>query len=212
MGRFISADDYISTGHELLSKNTFAYCHNNPIIYSDSAGTFPWLVVGIVALCITAIAVDHLLAANQPDGGYAVINETNENSITTKVLYAEGNGFEVDSNGITVCDTEVGLANISYESDYVAIEAVEVLSAAATAELDWSGEPNVDLSAKACIYNPSAEFVILLGLYEINVSVEGLIGAAAVGVEFDRNSGKFKITPPTLGIGGSYGIDIDFVG
>ena len=45
-GRFINADGYINTSH-ILGNNVFAYCYNNPIIYSAHTGCFPvWALVG----------------------------------------------------------------------------------------------------------------------------------------------------------------------
>ena len=41
LGRFINADVFTSTGQGLLGNNMFAYCGNNPIIYSDPAGYSP---------------------------------------------------------------------------------------------------------------------------------------------------------------------------
>ena len=40
-GRFINADGYISTGQGLTGYNMFAYCNNNPVIYTDNSGTSP---------------------------------------------------------------------------------------------------------------------------------------------------------------------------
>ena len=39
IGRFINADALVSTGQGLLGNNMFAYCLNNPIVYSDYIGT-----------------------------------------------------------------------------------------------------------------------------------------------------------------------------
>lgn len=39
LGRFISADTYISTGQGILGHNMFAYCGNNPVNYYDIQGT-----------------------------------------------------------------------------------------------------------------------------------------------------------------------------
>ena len=38
IGRFISADAYVSTGQGILSNNMFAYCGNNPVIRIDPTG------------------------------------------------------------------------------------------------------------------------------------------------------------------------------
>lgn len=40
VGRFISADSYASTGQGALGCNMFAYCENDPILYSDPCGTY----------------------------------------------------------------------------------------------------------------------------------------------------------------------------
>ena len=50
IGRFISADGYVSTGQGLIGNNMFAYCENNPVNRKDPAGQF-W----ITALIITAV-------------------------------------------------------------------------------------------------------------------------------------------------------------
>lgn len=38
VGRFLNADGYITTGQGVLSYNMFAYCGNNPVMYSDPSG------------------------------------------------------------------------------------------------------------------------------------------------------------------------------
>ena len=52
MGRYINADDVelIGTSGTLLGYNLFAYCQNNPIMYSDPTGYFitPANVIGAV--------------------------------------------------------------------------------------------------------------------------------------------------------------------
>lgn len=208
VGRFVNADDYIFTNQGLLSLNTFAYCHNNPICCIDKSGTFPWLVVGIAALVVVAIGVDHWLASSQPEGGYAVASESSDNA-TIKGIYAEGNGFEIGANGMTLCDTEVGLLSCSIEGEYAEIVPFDCFTASASAAVDWSSNPSIEASAVASIYSPSVEVNIPFGFFNITFSAEALIGAAGIGVDLDPMSGKFKITPPTLGIGGTYNIDFN---
>ena len=41
MGRFINADALVSTGQGVLGNNMFAYCNNNPVIYTDRTGNIP---------------------------------------------------------------------------------------------------------------------------------------------------------------------------
>lgn len=37
-GRFINADGYVSTGQGILGNNMFAYCNNNPVMFTDPTG------------------------------------------------------------------------------------------------------------------------------------------------------------------------------
>ena len=41
LGRFLNADSYASTGQGFLGYNMFAYCGNNPVIYTDHNGKKP---------------------------------------------------------------------------------------------------------------------------------------------------------------------------
>ena len=65
-GRFISADDvsYLGADGELTGYNLYAYCGNNPIMYTDPTGHMPewlaWVVSGVavafgIALCATGL-------------------------------------------------------------------------------------------------------------------------------------------------------------
>ena len=38
IGRFINADGYVSSGQGFVGCNMFAYCNNNPVIFSDPSG------------------------------------------------------------------------------------------------------------------------------------------------------------------------------
>ena len=53
--RFISADSVLGINKDILSYNLFAYCSNNPVIFSDPSGmkmepTNNWLVVALVTI------------------------------------------------------------------------------------------------------------------------------------------------------------------
>ena len=63
IGRFLNADspDYLGEGNDLNNYNLFAYCGNNPIMYSDSTGhsSFPnwakWLIGAITTVAAVAV-------------------------------------------------------------------------------------------------------------------------------------------------------------
>ena len=44
MGRFISADNFASTGQGVVGHNMFAYCNNSPVAYIDASGDLPQAV------------------------------------------------------------------------------------------------------------------------------------------------------------------------
>ena len=44
--RFINADTYVSTdASEAIASNMFAYCYNNPVVYTDADGAAPWYLI-----------------------------------------------------------------------------------------------------------------------------------------------------------------------
>ena len=56
--RFISADNYPSTGQGLTGNNMFAYCGNNPVTRADEGGECWHLVIGAAVGIVTQYAVD----------------------------------------------------------------------------------------------------------------------------------------------------------
>ncbi len=63
-GRFLNADGYVSTGTGLLGYNMYAYCSNNPVMYVDPTGDFPWLFA-LVALVLTVALAPSLTSCTE---------------------------------------------------------------------------------------------------------------------------------------------------
>ena len=83
IGRFVSADKYVSTGKGFTGYNMYAYCNNNTPNFADTEGDFPWLVIGILAA--SAIIGGILGATSDKKLGQNVIDEnTNVPQIPTK--------------------------------------------------------------------------------------------------------------------------------
>ena len=61
-GRFISADEYVSTGQGLLGNNMFAYCNNNPVIFADEDGEWGVALALGASAAICSIGGDILSA------------------------------------------------------------------------------------------------------------------------------------------------------
>lgn len=56
-GRFLNVDDYLSTGTGVLGYNMYAYCNNNPVMYTDTTGTWPRWITATVAVAAAAVAI-----------------------------------------------------------------------------------------------------------------------------------------------------------
>ena len=69
-GRFLNADALVSTGQGMLGNNMFAYCNNNPVMYTDPTGEFAistliWVLIG-VAVSTTAGTIAYGAATDTP--------------------------------------------------------------------------------------------------------------------------------------------------
>ena len=62
LGRFISADSMVPDPGNLQALNRYAYCLNNPLIYTDPGGDNPLIVIGIIA---AAAIVGGLIASSK---------------------------------------------------------------------------------------------------------------------------------------------------
>ncbi len=56
IGRFLNEDGYLTTGQGVLSYNMFAYCMNNPVMYSDPSGCVSLLALAITVISTVALA------------------------------------------------------------------------------------------------------------------------------------------------------------
>ena len=75
--RFLNADGQLNGG--LLGYNQFAYCLNNPVIYADYFGEFPWLiVVALVAVVISLTSCETSEPEWRPAGAHDTFEEALE--------------------------------------------------------------------------------------------------------------------------------------
>ena len=78
VGRFLNADGYITTGQGVLSYNMFAYCGNNPVMYSDPSGC------GLIAALLGGIALVGMLVLSSCTKTTKTNNSTPSTQSTTQ--------------------------------------------------------------------------------------------------------------------------------
>ena len=115
-GRFLNADGYVSTGTGMLGYNMFAYCNNNPIMFTDPTGDFPWLVIGIIVAVVAAVVaipttVNHIVNAVN----YSKIDDELQDS------YTEEEGIEEIEKTLSEydgCKVYLNESGIKIENSY----------------------------------------------------------------------------------------------
>ena len=91
IGRFINADSYLSTGTGLIGYNMYAYCNNNPVMYTDPSGHIGigaiLLTIGIVlSIAATAHDVFQLTRSVDDDKKTKIVLEENDIKIENSYL------------------------------------------------------------------------------------------------------------------------------
>jgi RHS repeat-associated protein len=132
MGRFLNSDGLLGQMGDILSTNMYAYCANNPVMYTDSDGDFPiWLLIFTVVYAIWA-AQDVIDIANGDvyfeesetgDGGRIVNSYKVQNpsvvlgySIYLRYFSGHSDCFDGTSTGIA---SEWMVHNAGYDATYV---------------------------------------------------------------------------------------------
>ena len=73
-GRFINADGYVNANGDLVGFNMYAYCGNNPIMYTDHSGEMPtwakWVIGGVA---VAGLIVATVLTCGVAGAGAAAV-------------------------------------------------------------------------------------------------------------------------------------------
>ena len=123
IGRFINADDptaLFDTANTVGGANLYAYCFNNPVMYTDSMGMSPfldflndawkWVVTGVATIAATSVAMGlGAMIGGVPGmifGGFTV-GASVFGSLTTSLWDEDRNGYKAGSSVLGARDNVV---------------------------------------------------------------------------------------------------------
>ncbi len=130
VGRFLNADGYASTGQGVLGTNMFAYCHNNPVNFSDPDGQIPFKVaIKLLLNFFFGKGKDVKYNNNSSVSKKIKKSSTMKNLINNEVKNYSEKGNYNKSSSVTFTSKEpdlwLGVRNASYEID-IQLETKEI--------------------------------------------------------------------------------------
>ena len=182
-GRFLNADGYVSTGTGILSYNMYAYCNNNPVMFTDPTGELIGLFLTIVAVTtlvaapIVMIFDDILQEIDDTDSENELYNSDrikyNDDIFNEKAFWYDVEGGKVSNDGCGFIDASCGLDKGKYTWEYFEMEAgVAKISGTASSSIT----KGIGFSANAeTVYGTACIKIPILG-HELKLGVSGNLG------------------------------------
>ena len=114
-GRFLNADGYVNANGDLIGFNMYAYCSNNPVMYTDPTGEFAEIaavsILAKISAAITAVApvigvtIGVVLVVTV---AVVAITQILEDSNSTITYRGKGHQGNIKDSGLTgVSDEEI---------------------------------------------------------------------------------------------------------
>ncbi len=222
IGRFINADGYVGTSTtKALSYNMFAYCLNNPVMFSDPTGysvsiAAVVLVVAFVVLAVAAVGISHYVSKNHPEGyrGKPLFNEevSDNCDFTGDFIFSDSTGPGIDKNGASLGETDSGVVSLALrDKNKTGMLKLDILSLDGALSVDYSGGLGFDVGLSASVLSVKVEQEIGLGEMTITPGCNVEVLTISGGIAWDPEEGKVKGTAPCAGwISGGGGIDVDY--
>ena len=162
-GRFINADALMSgVSGSLDGYNLYAYCNNNPVMYTDNSGEWPvWLVATLIILTVAAVAnvvANHVTNANNKKEIEKELQDsyTEEQAELAIVDYLSQQGYDITEKDVNFKNSTygrhleiVGSNDVKnrYDRQYVSMifeRTNGVTIFAGTASAEWYGHNVID--------------------------------------------------------------------
>ncbi len=180
VGRFLNADGFVTTGQGVLSYNMFAYCQNNPVMFSDPSGEITLItllgcvLVGVVTLVVVATTIKGNYATPKVSQGFNdLVSNFAKNDVVkatanggSKILGGLGAGFSIYNSGQALNDKMQSIecfTEDSYNYAYYNNRSLDYSVPNSKCEIFSSNEYNGICRNNISIY--SQEFEIAPGQY-----------------------------------------------
>ena len=198
----------------------FAYCMNNPVMFSDPTGysvsiAAVVLVVAFVVFAVAAVGISHYVSKHHPDGyrGKPLFKkEVSDNcNFTGDLGFSDSTGPGIDKNGAALGETDSAVFSFALrDKDETGMLKLDVLSLDGALSVDYSGGLGFDVGLSASVLSVKVEQEIGLGTMSITPGCNVEVLTISGGIAWDPEEGKVKGTAPSAGwISGGGGIDVD---
>ena len=186
-GRFISADKYLNANADILGFNMFAYCGNNPILFTDLEGTSKWSDFWEGIGDWFKEVGETFSKAKNKDGSYSLYdnNRFDNNVFHEQLLVVTPSGpeFNVIEGNIGLGSLSVDVITGGWEGKNADLSLLDFGHAEISAEVKNN---QASLGAIASIWSPSFSIKIL----GITVELGAEVGAIGASIEAGVNGFK----------------------
>ena len=198
-GRFISADSYINANGDIVGFNMYAYCSNNPVMFTDETGEG---ILGFVALCMLGIMIYEFVVSmtigDVKASDVIYHNEVHSDELTYgeyEVLYVDSNAEEIGQT-TTKVELKAGVYNEHHEfNNNLAID-IDLLQAS-----ESIGYTSASVGIHLARISVSQEVDIFGKRVKVSVGVDLGFGA---GFEI----GQKGLVHLSCGYGGKIGLEV----
>ncbi len=210
IGRFINADSFASTGQGFIGYNMFAYCTNNPVMFSDHSG-FAATFSNLVYICDGGYGTEDSFIFGGKSVSYG--GETWEKeSFYRKSSYLDIAYLQVCDSEFSVFAMEASLLEGGYHFNNCTITPFKLWNVSAEMNIDLRSSKHLSIEAVASIVD--IEGNITLPYKGWNITLYGTIHVVGAGVGLKTNVKKdnryrIEITPAFIGWGYTIGVDFE---
>ena len=196
IGRFINADEYVSTGQGFTGYNMFAYCGNDPVMRIDICG-YAWKEF---LEELNAFIKELRENLKNKDGSYSLYDNDRleDSTLWHSQIFSFNSSFSSPLKGDNKLSASLSadLYTGGWETEHIDASLMDFGHAEVTAKIE---DDTVEMGACVSAWSPSISF----GIEEAKVEVGAEVGAFGCSIKISKNQISFKVA---VGIGFSMNI------